>query len=161
MATQKLQPTRALQVYPSQYPIPSPAILTTGIQIGESSILEAPTANFITNGVSPGDIIYVYDDGSLFNFVTQVTGIISETEAQVADNIPVDWSFVIYQQSAMSGLGNQGCVLYVGTGGSLEVTTSGNDIATFVNIQDGTFFPINVLKVFSAGTTATNIIALW
>jgi len=161
MATQKLQPTRALQVYASEYPIPSPAILTTGSQTGESSILLSPTANFITNGVSPGDIIYAYNDGEEFSFVTQVIGILSETEAQVANNITVDFSFVIYQQSAMSGLGNQGCVLYIGTGGNVKVLTSGNDIVTFVNIQDGTFFPINVLKVFAEETTATNIIALW
>ena len=161
MPTQKLQPSRALQVHPSEYPIPSLAILTTGSQIGESSILESPTANFITNGVSPGDIIYVYDDGGVFSFVTQVIGIINEIEVQVANNINVDYSFVIYQQSAMSGLGNQGCVLYVGTGGSLTVTTSGNDVVTFVNIQSGTFFPVNVVKVLSTGTTCSNIIALW
>jgi hypothetical protein len=58
-------------------------------------------------------------------------------------------------------LGNQGCVLYVGTGGNVRVTTSGNDILTFVNVQDGTFFPINVIKLWATGTTASNIIALW
>ena len=53
------------------------------------------------------------------------------------------------------------CVLYVGTGGNLKVITEGGDEVTFVNVQDGTFFPVNVLRVFATGTTATNIIAIW
>ncbi|MEX1383648.1 hypothetical protein [Lutibacter sp.] len=56
---------------------------------------------------------------------------------------------------------NDGCVLYVGIGGDLTVTTTGQDVVTFVNIQDGTFIPVQVLKVLSTGTTATGIIALW
>jgi len=55
----------------------------------------------------------------------------------------------------------QPCVLYVGTGGNLKVITEGGDEVTFVNVQDGTFFPVNVLRVFATGTTATNIIAIW
>jgi hypothetical protein len=53
------------------------------------------------------------------------------------------------------------CVLYVGTGGTLKVLTEGGDEVTFTNIQDGSFFPVNVIKVFSTGTSATNIIAIW
>lgn len=56
---------------------------------------------------------------------------------------------------------NQGCVLYVGIGGNLKVTTVSGDEIIFNNIQDGTFFPVQVLKVFETGTTATKIIALW
>lgn len=53
------------------------------------------------------------------------------------------------------------CVLYVGTGGSLRVLTEGGDDVTFVNVQDGTFFPVNVLRVFATGTDADDIVALW
>jgi hypothetical protein len=59
------------------------------------------------------------------------------------------------------GSGNNGCVLYVGTKGNLKVMTVGGDEVTFINVQDGSFIPVNVLKVFSTGTTASNIIALW
>jgi hypothetical protein len=152
--------SRALQVYPSQYPIPNPFVLTTGVQTDESSILVSPSSNFITNGVSPGDVIYVYDDGGNFNSITQVTGIISESEAQVANPIAVDWSFVIYQQSAMSGLGNQGCYLYVGGTGTLVVTTIGGDSVTFAGVAAGTVLPVQVLKL-EEPSTATLVIALW
>ena len=56
---------------------------------------------------------------------------------------------------------NTGCVLYVGTGGTLKVKTIGGDEVTFVNIQDGSFLPVQVLRVFATGTSATNILALW
>ena len=54
-----------------------------------------------------------------------------------------------------------GVVLYIGTGGNLKVLTSGGDEVTFTNIQDGSFLPVQVLRVFATGTTATNIVALW
>lgn len=63
--------------------------------------------------------------------------------------------------STENGSGNNGCVLYVGGGGNLKVLTVGNDEVTFVNIQDGSFFPIQVLRVYATGTTATNILAIW
>ena len=54
-----------------------------------------------------------------------------------------------------------GVVLYVGTGGDLKVLTVGGDETLFTNIQDGTFFPVQVLRVFETETTASNIVALW
>ena len=62
---------------------------------------------------------------------------------------------------SISGGVNDGCVLYVGIGGDLTVMTTGQDTVTFVNIQDGTFIPFQVLRVLSTGTTALNIVALW
>jgi hypothetical protein len=59
------------------------------------------------------------------------------------------------------GDNNVGCVLYVGGPGTLTVTTYGGDTVTFSGVLAGTFIPINVVKVWAAGTSATNIIALW
>lgn len=69
------------------------------------------------------------------------------------DNIP--------SLSSESGTPNRGCVLYVGTGGNLEVLTVGGDKVTFTNIQDGSFLPVQVVRVYNTGTTADNILALW
>lgn len=63
-----------------------------------------------------------------------------------------------------SGGVNNGCVLYVGTagtGGVLRVLTVGGDDVTFYNVANGTFIPVQVLRVFLSDTTATNILALW
>ena len=63
--------------------------------------------------------------------------------------------------ASQDGSGNNGCVLYVGTKGNIKVMTVGGDEVVFTNIQDGSFIPVQVLKVFSTGTTASNIVALW
>ncbi len=63
--------------------------------------------------------------------------------------------------ASQDGSGNNGCVLYVGTKGNIKVMTVGGDEVTFTNIQDGSFIPVQVLRVFSTGTTASNIVALW
>jgi hypothetical protein len=53
------------------------------------------------------------------------------------------------------------CSLFVGTGGTLVVRTAGGDDVTLLNIADGTFLPIQVVRVFATGTTAAGILALW
>jgi len=63
--------------------------------------------------------------------------------------------------STQDGSGNNGCVLYVGTGGTLKVSTIGGDEVTFTGIVSGTFVPVQVLRVWSTGTSASNIVALW
>jgi len=62
---------------------------------------------------------------------------------------------------SISGGVNNGCVLYVGTGGDVAVTTVGGDSIVFSNVQDGSFIPVQVLRVLETGTNASNIIALW
>ena len=161
MATQKLQPTRALTVIKSDNAvIPFVNLIDSGINTSITSfLLVSSTSTFITDNVKIGDIVYNITDGT----AATVASIVSETQVSLNANIfqATSKTFEIYQQSSQTGLGNQGCVLYVGTGGTLKVLTSGNDIVTFVNIQDGIFLPVNVLKVFSTGTSALNIIALW
>lgn len=53
------------------------------------------------------------------------------------------------------------CVLYVGIGGNIRVLTESNDDVTFYNVQDGTWFPVQVIKVFATDTDAENIVAIW
>lgn len=55
----------------------------------------------------------------------------------------------------------EGCVLYVGTGGILRVLTAGGDDITFQGVPNGTFIPVQVVRVFDTTTTANNIVALW
>ncbi len=63
--------------------------------------------------------------------------------------------------SNANGRGNNGCVLYVGTGGDLRVLTAGGDDVVFAGFPDGGFLPVNVVRVFATNTTASGILALW
>ena len=56
---------------------------------------------------------------------------------------------------------NRGAVLFIGTGGDLRVLTSSGDDVVFKNVADGSFLPVQVVRVFSTNTTASDIIALW
>ena len=62
---------------------------------------------------------------------------------------------------AVTGGTNNGCVLYVGGFGDLKVDTVGGDTITFVGVNGGTFFPVQIMRVWATGTTATDIVALW
>lgn len=63
--------------------------------------------------------------------------------------------------SVSGGDNNQGCILYVGGAGVLKVLTIGGDEVFFHGVPAGTTLQVRVLRVFSVGTTATNIVALW
>lgn len=56
---------------------------------------------------------------------------------------------------------NNGCVIFVGVGGDLRVSTTGGDDVVFKNVPTGSFVPVQVVKVFATNTTATDIVALW
>jgi hypothetical protein len=51
--------------------------------------------------------------------------------------------------------------IFVGGAGALKVTTSDGDTVTFTGVTAGTVLPIRAKVVFSTGTTATNIVAMW
>lgn len=53
------------------------------------------------------------------------------------------------------------CVLYSGFGGDIRVLTAGGDDVTFFTVPPGTVLPIQVIRVFSSGTSANGIVALW
>ena len=51
--------------------------------------------------------------------------------------------------------------LYVGSAGDVKVDMLGSGTVTFVAVQTGTILPVRAARVYSTGTTATSIIALW
>lgn len=53
--------------------------------------------------------------------------------------------------------------LFIGTGGDVKVIMAGDNSdasVTFKNVPSGTFLPIVVKRVYSTGTTASNILAI-
>jgi hypothetical protein len=169
MANLKLQASRALLVIPSDNcPIPSPNLMATGVigTVGASTIVD-PSAEFVTTDasgntiytVNPGDVVYVYGTGE----AAQIVQVINATT--IALNAPigvVGQAYKIYLQGPMSGYGNNdGCVLYIGVAGNIAVDTLAGDNVVFENVIGGSFFPVNLGKIYATGTDAENIIALW
>lgn len=51
--------------------------------------------------------------------------------------------------------------LYIGTSGDLKVTMADGQAVTFKNVPDGSILPIQAQIVWTTGTTASNILALY
>lgn len=155
MATQKLQVSRALAVIPSAtVDIPFPMMGRSGAATGGSgtTLVDAGATFLTSQDVKVGDIIYNTTSGS----AALVTGIRSQTVLETEGGVfAAGNNYVIYQ-----GDNNPGCVLYVGTGGTLNIITSDGDQVSLVNVISGQFIPIQTKRVL-ATSTATDILALW
>lgn len=51
--------------------------------------------------------------------------------------------------------------LYIGSSGSIKVRMLEETDLVFARVVSGTFLPLCVTKIYSTGTTASDIIALW
>ena len=127
---------------------------------GQTYVIESEEG-FITKRVMIGDIVYNTTDG------TAATVILVEDDETLVLNANIMASsedFTIYSASPQKGVqdANNGCVLYLGdTDGDLKVTTVVGNIVEFKGLKAGTFFPVQVNKVHSTGTSLTNVVALW
>lgn len=163
MATPKPQPTRAIAVIPSSINnIPNPALQIasgTVVDLIEGNIFVCDgTVDFTAIGLKAGDIVYVPGAPG----AATVTGVVDANSFSfnvphdpLALPVPINLPYNLYNGED----NNQGCVLYVGTGGSLVTITAGGDEAIYENVQAGTFIPVQTLAV--TGGLAENIIALW
>jgi hypothetical protein len=163
MANARIQPGRALTAYKSDFAdIPFPAVAETGTDDGSPvSQLIDTSKDFVALNIYAGNIVYNTDTGEAATITENPSPATPDT-LELNDSIftGVGDSYVIYQSSTQAGGQNTGCVLYIGTGGDLEVTTAGGDKVIFIGVPNGTFLPVQVLKVWNTGTSG-DIIALW
>ena len=161
MANVRIQPSRALAVYKSDdadIPFPAEAYKGQTTAAGASQLIDAG-ANFPALQIYPGNIVYNLSTGAAATIidVSPATPTILTLNVNIFGALE---DYIIYQSSPMAGGQNTGCVLYVGTGGDVKVTTAGNDVVTFVDVQNGSFLPVQVVKVWDIGASA-DILALW
>lgn len=156
MAYQKLQASRAIAVIKSDtVDIPNPAAAgivstTTGAAAGK---LIDTTQDFNAAGVKIGDIIY-----SAGTIAATVTAVDSATQLSVTTAVGAATAYTLYSSV---DLPNNGCVLYVGGAGDVELITAGGDDLIFTGVLAGSFIPVQTTRVKATSTTATGIIALW
>ena len=157
MAYQKLQTSVGLNIVSTDNAdIPSVGIVAAGTNSTTvANELEDVTATFETDNVQVGDIVY----NNVTLQVATVVQVIDETRLLFNANIFLSTgeSYTVYAQSQVKNA----AVLFIGVGGTLRVITAGGQDITFNAILGGTFLPVQVIKVFQTGTTATNLIALW
>ena len=156
MAYQKLNTSRAWEVSPSDdAPIPQIMVVDgtqTVVSISGNTITVDPAIDLVKLGFVRGMIIV--NPGGDSAIITSVGG------NELTLNIPAT-PFPATSKFNAYGGNNNGCLLYVGGAGNVEVKTAGGDKVTFLNVAEGFVLPVNVIQVFATGTTATGIIALW
>jgi hypothetical protein len=158
MPNLKLQVSRALNVIKSNATnIPMPSLITSSVTTSTvTDKLVDSTINFVALGVQIGDTVY----NTTSSTAATVTNVDSATQLSLNLDIMLSGdSYILYSGTNMAG-SIEPCVLYVGVGGNLDVTTAGGDDIVFFNVPTGTFFPVQVIKVKDT-TTAANIVALW
>ena len=52
-------------------------------------------------------------------------------------------------------------VVYVGVAGTVKVTTAQGDETTFVGLLGGTVIPVQVIRVWATGLTASNLVRVY
>lgn len=158
MAYQKLQVSVALRVIPSDYiNIPNPSEVNASGQTDGSTGLTDGTATFTDGSIQVGNIVY----DTRFTTVARVTGIVNDNELSLDDgngavvNLAAGADYVIYKDT------NKACVLYVGVSGDLNVKMANDGNQVIFTAAPQGYQPIQVNRVLSSNTTATDIIALW
>lgn len=158
MAYQKLQVSVALRVIPSDYiNIPNPSEVNASGQTDGSTGLTDGTATFTDGSIQVGNIVYDIRN----SVVARVTGIVNDNELSLDDgngvavNLAAFADYVIYKDT------NKACVLYVGVSGDLNVKMANDGNQVIFTAAPQGYQPIQVNRVLSSNTTATDIIALW
>jgi hypothetical protein len=126
------------------------------------NVLEDSTKDFVALGIRVGEVVY-NTTSNLCALVTQDPSSSNPSQLLIDSDIFTlgSESYAVYQNSPLSGEPNAGCVLYVGFGGDVFVTTAGGDNVLFAGVPTGSFIPVNVVKVWQSATTADFIVALW
>jgi hypothetical protein len=102
---------------------------------------------------SDGSVVINDTDGT----IATVTSVAANTLGLSANIFTATGkSYSIYGMSS-----REGSVLYVGTGGTLSITTWGGQTVTMVGVVSGSYVPVQVARVNATGTSASNIIAFW
>lgn len=118
------------------YGYTTPPTITVNTATGSGAVLEPIMG---VNGEITG--ITVVDPGTLYD---------------AADTLTVSGGVIPNAQP---------CVVYVGGTGAVRVMTAGGDDVTFRGVPAGSIIggasPINVIRVYATGTTATLLVALW
>jgi hypothetical protein len=150
--------SRALQVFPSSDAnIPYPTVITSGTNTSTSSgQLIDNTTDFTLLNIKAGDIVYNTSTLSAATVINVKSADSLDLNADIFTTDPE--AYVIYQASPQTGLGNQGCYIYIGeVDTNYVVVTIGGDEVEFKNPIKGTVLPVQIIKVISGG----NCVALW
>jgi len=169
------QPTQAIDVIPNDsINIPEPGSYLGGTNNGAGTNLTAPAGTLFLDGqtnpaatgysnrVAAGDVVYEPSTGTM----AQVESVDSNTQLTLsAPGLTGGGAaFEIYRGNG--GLvnnkqGQEGFSLFVGTAGDLTVIPAGSENPVLLkNVANNSYVPLQVIRVFASGTSASDVLAL-
>jgi len=170
MAYQRLQPTRAIQIIPTDDlllpggPGSRLAFGVTTAVLADSLVDNGLTVNF-NSIIRAGDTVYNLSTGSgarVIGVPIDNTPILPNPPESktltLSDDIFTAVGDIYIVGSVVKG---SGAALWVGTGGSISGKTAGGDDIVLDNVPNGSLLPILMSVINEAGTTATGIYGLW
>jgi hypothetical protein len=158
------QPTQAITVLKSDtINIPEPDAYVTGANSGSGTTLTTAGAKFLgafnpaqtgySNRVSAGDVVY--------QGTTLVTVVSVDSDTQLTLSGAITGGGATYEIYRANAANSEGFSLFVGGQGNISVVPVSSDQTVIMqNVPDSSFIPLQVRRVNSTNTTATNIIAL-
>jgi len=163
MAYQKLQVGLAAPVITSDtidIPLPSSENITGATTSTTASKLNDTSVDFnAIQGLHAGAIVVNVDDQT----IATVTAIDSDHVLSLSADIfggPSPENYIIYLDPTANH--SEGCVLWIDQAAAVKVKTVSGSIVTYQGISAGTFLPVQVIRVYTTGTTAAlNLIANW
>ena len=163
MAYQKLQVGLAADVITSDtidIPLPSSENITGATTSTAASKLNDTNVDFTAiQGLHAGAIVVNTDTQTIATVTAVDSAHVLSLSADIFVAPGFGENYIIYLDPTANH--SEGCILYVGAVGDVKVrTTSGSEV-TYVGVNAGSWMPVQVIKVFATGTTATNIIANW
>jgi len=125
------------------------------------------SATFITSGVQPGDIVW---NTTAFT-AAYVLAVDSEVDLHLSADIfgsdtTYNDNYTVFTGQEGGLKSSEGCLIYVGdnTTGFYDVSvlpTANSSGVVFRKIETGKYLPVQVKRVFSTGTTADALLAIW
>ena len=159
MAYQRLQPSRALPI------IPTDDLILPGGPGAElaSGLTTTVLADSLQNDLATVDFRTIIKAGYTVYNITAGLGarVIGVPESRIL-TLSADIFTVIGEEYAVySVVEGGGAVLWVSTGGSIAGKTAGGDDIVLANVPDGSLLPILMSVINQTGTTATGMYGLW
>jgi len=157
------QPVKAIDVIPSDtinIPEPGSVFSSTSDASSIGALLVDPTAKFLDDFISGGDVVYVGG-----NEIHEILKVIDNTQIELKSSVSAaaPYAFKIYKGNGGElKEGQDGYSLFVGTAGDIAVLPvgSGQDAVVLKNVANNSYVPLQVQRVLDAGTTAADILGL-
>jgi len=164
MAYQKLQVGLAADVITSNtidIPLPSSENITGATTSTAASKLNDTNVDFTAiQGLHDGAIVVNTDTQTIATVTAVDSAHVLSLSADIFADLLFNENYILYLDPTANH--SEGCVLWVDQAAAVKVKTVSGSIVTYQGISAGTFLPVQVIRVYTTGTTAAlNLIANW